>query len=118
LDAIEISPHGFELTRSQKRALQLYARRVEGTLLRISDLAGGLSNTRILKVQISGDGGVHRALIAAKLGARDLINKEKQRYQKYVSPALRAGSHATFVGEVVHGAGKIAGLFYKLDEPI
>jgi CheY-like chemotaxis protein len=117
LDAIEISPPGFQLSGFQKRALRIYARRVDGTLLRVSDLAGGLSDTRILKVQISGAGGVHRALIAAKLGSRDLINDEKQRYQKYVSPALRAGSHATFVGEVMEGAGNVAALFYKLDEP-
>ncbi len=116
LDGIEISPPGFQLSSLEKRALRIFARRLEGTVLTVSELGGGLSKTRTLKVRIRGVGGVHKALVAAKLGAQNLINDEKARYEKFVSPALGAGSHASFAGEVKQGAGKIAALFYKLDE--
>lgn len=116
LDGIEISPPGFPLSYFEKRALRIFARRLEGTVLTVSELGGGLSKTRTLKVRIRGVGGVHKALVAAKLGAQDLINDEKARYEKFVSPALGAGSHAGFAGEVKQGAGKIAAVFYKLDD--
>jgi CheY-like chemotaxis protein len=117
LDGIEISPPKFELSYFEKRALRIFGRRLGGTVLSVSELGGGLSKTRTLKVRIRGDGGVHKALVAAKLGRRDLISDEKARYEKFVSPALGTGSHAGLVGEVKEGAGRISALFYKLDDP-
>jgi DNA-binding NarL/FixJ family response regulator len=116
LDDIEIIvTNGLSLSHAEKRLLQVFARRVGGHLINVSELGGGHTDSRTLRVFVDGEGG-RRATVVAKLGSIALVEDEKGRYEREVAPRLtKVGSHVVLTDGVMDGAGSQASIFYTLD---
>jgi CheY-like chemotaxis protein len=97
----------------EDRILRVFGRRHDAASLLVDNLSGGLSNVRVLRVQLRDRNGVVSFIAAARVGSRLDIRKEIEGYQRYVV-RLPNGSFPAYTGEVVAGAGPSAGVFYKL----
>lgn len=117
LDDIEILADGGPVTlaHSERRALQVYARRLDGHILNISEIGGGHTETKTLRVLVSGATGP-KSTVVAKMGPIPLVQDEKDRFETNVAPSLtRIGSHVEIAGTVMDGAGSHGAIFYTLD---
>lgn len=116
LGEIEIAT-GFgvvDLTPAHERVLRIYGRRRVGRVLKVAQLGGGLSDSRVVKVRIEGGQGELVATLVAKLGSIDAIDDERSRFQQHVAGSLQLGVCPGLVGVVRAGAGALGGLFYEL----
>jgi CheY-like chemotaxis protein len=118
LGGIEVSQGtaNLSLTPFQQRILRIFARRLNGAIIHVSELGGGLSAARTLRVKVVDSHGTNRALSVAKLNTLDKVDDEKARFQQHVAPMLGPGA-CTFVSDIVRaGASKFGGIFYQLAE--
>lgn len=117
LEAIEISTYGEQLNLSseQERLVRLAARQHGATLVRVRQLAGGLSGARTLALDgmdIPG-GGNHVVNCVIKIDTIDAIKKEEKRYLEGVPSILPAAVFAPQFHKIYAGAGNYAALLYS-----
>ncbi len=116
LNQIEISTGAFDidLQATDRRVLQVFARRVGGGSARISALGGGLSGSHIFRVEVHEANGALCSSVAAKFGVINDIREEKDRFDTFVGPHLPPGAFTPLVDTVQAGAGNHGGIFYTL----
>lgn len=102
-----------QLSPSHERTLQIFGRRNNGSIVRASDMGGGLSGVQTLRVEVIADPGGRQSLAAAKLGPLDRILGEARRYDQ-IAGLLPPGLGAPFLRTVDAGSGAEGGVFYRL----
>jgi CheY-like chemotaxis protein len=118
LSNIRVSPEPAPLTLSddERLVLQQYARRVGGTLVRVSEVGGGLSDARAFRSRVYAADGRMLSRVLAKVGPVALPQDEHARFRRFVTGVLDGANFAPLAGQVEHGAGPLGGLFYGLLE--
>jgi DNA-binding NarL/FixJ family response regulator len=116
LDSIEISSGNarIELSTKEKRALRIFARRLDGRIVEIAELGSGLSDAKTLRLQVIDSRGQICTMAVAKIAGLDKIVHENLRYQSHVAPRLDVGAFTTRVDEVQAGASDVGAIFYTL----
>lgn len=102
------------LDQFEERALRLLTRRFEGTSIEASAL-DGLSGARAFKASVKDDQGRARASYFVKIDLRTVLKKERENYQRYVSPLLVGiGQFPTLEYDIKAGIGRREALCYQL----
>lgn len=116
LKAIEVSgvDAPVDLGPKEKRVLRIFARRMEGAVVRVRPLGGGLSGATTLEVQVRDASGHQCALAFAKLDELGSLKRELEMYDKYVAPLGGIASYAPRTGVVGGGAHDLGGIFYTI----
>lgn len=117
-DDVEVSDgmNQINLSWAEKRVLRIFARRVDGRVIRVSKLSGGLSDSRILRVTVVNGSGATKAKTVGKLAKIDAVEEEERRYKTHVVPLLNVGGLTAVTDIVRAGAGRLGGLFYRFAE--
>jgi len=115
LQEVEIIRNGVHLSEPEERLVRIFARKMGGTKLNLSEISGGLSESRVLRLRITDANGslIHDTI--CKIGPQEAIRDEDDRFSIYIS---RLRSEATPRKLAVHeyGAKKTSGVFYSLAE--
>jgi len=116
LDGVRVNaqPPQLDLSREEKRVLQIYARRHEGSLIQVRELSGGLSESRVFELVVQDRSGGRRAEVVAKTAQLSIVEDEMWRFRRYVGPRLGIGTCATVLEAVKAGAGATGALFYQV----
>ena len=104
-----------DLDLDELRALRVFARRLGGSRVE-AFLLGGLSGARNLRAIVYDDSGGRRAVVFCKIGDHDRIRSELENYHQHVPSLLPIGSYPAHADQVFEGAGRRAGVFYRLAE--
>jgi CheY-like chemotaxis protein len=115
IDAIEINcvPGSLVLNDAERRLLRVFGRRQHAGGVVVSELGGGLGALRVLKVDLSHVDGRMAPFVAAKIGDRAEIAKERVAYTQYIVH-LKNGTYSALIEQLSCGAGALAGVFYRL----
>ncbi len=106
-------PPDLHLNAEERRVLQLFARRNQGSLVEISSLNGGLSSSRVLKIVVKTPDGRTLTTAAAKVSKLAETEAEARRYNTEIS-RLRPGGFPQLAVNIQVGAGDVGGLFYGM----
>lgn len=114
LDTIKIDCLGdiVHFDKMEKRALRLLARPLEGTSVDAQELKG-LSGARTLRINAKNQNGQVVASQFAKIGYREKLRMEQEKYKRYVEPLLGVGHYPTMGRQIVAGIGKREAIFYQ-----
>ena len=117
LNTIKIDSSGTrrKLDQMEKRALRLLARPLGGTSIEVSALSG-LSGAQTLRASVRNDKGHEVASHFVKIDDRAKLKRERENYQKYVSPLLRIGHFPAVGRDIIAGIGKREAIFYQFAE--
>jgi hypothetical protein len=114
LAAIEIRPAPpLELTISETRALQIFARRTGASCAEVTRLSGGLSGVKTVVLDAVDASGMDTAHVVGKLSDVRTIPGGVDGYENAI-PYLPAGLGAAMAGVVSAGAGDSGAVFYRL----
>jgi hypothetical protein len=102
-----------ELSSSERRAIQIFARRTGASSAKVSPLSGGLSGVRTVVVDATDFSGMRTAHVVGKLTAVENIPSAVAGYDNAM-PYLPAGLGAALAGAVTAGAGDVGGVFFRL----
>ncbi len=102
-----------ELTTSEVRVIQVFARRCGGSAAYVAGMDGGTSGAKTLRLTVLGAEGQETALVAAKLGARTRVFAESNAHRQ-ASILLPVGLGVPLSDTVDAGAGSQGGAFYAL----
>jgi CheY-like chemotaxis protein len=102
-----------ELTTSEVRAIQVFARSCGGSAAQVAGMHGGLSGAKTLRLTVLGADGQEAALVAAKLGPRKRVFDEAIAHRQ-LSILLPPGLGVPLSSTVDAGAGSHGGAFYAL----
>lgn len=108
-------PQDLDLTNEEVRVLRLLAQLRDGAVIRVSELGGGLTEARVLKIRVERETGALAFVAVAKIAELSSIEDEVWRYGQYVS-YLPADGITPLMTTIRAGAGRMAGAFYTLDE--
>jgi hypothetical protein len=112
--AIPIEADGpLELSTSEARALQIFARRTGAARARASGLGGGLSGAKTVVLDAEDQTGMKTAHVVGKLSHVSAIPGGVEGYENAI-PYLPAGLGAALAGVVNAGAGDTGAAFYRL----
>jgi CheY-like chemotaxis protein len=116
LSDIEISSgaESLDLDQNQKKVLRIFARLNRGSNVKVNRLGGGLSPAQTFRIDVRDQYGATTSYAAAKLGLLADLEKEYERYERYVSPVLPVGGFAHVIKFTKAGAANMGGLFYGL----
>lgn len=115
LNDIEINQSlGCDLTDIEKRVVQLFASKIDGKIVEVTSLGGGLSGSKVLKIMVTDKTRANLAPVVGKLSLLKWVNDAKTRYNRHMAGALPMGSFAPLNQEIKAGAGNFGGLFYAL----
>jgi CheY-like chemotaxis protein len=111
---IEISSglEALELTHDEKKVVRLFARLKQGVAVRVAPLAGGLSSSRTLRLNVEAADGTTWSNAVVKLGPLGDVEKEWSAYNKFVAPVIDVGGFAHAITLVRAGAAGVGGIFY------
>ena len=116
LERIKVTDSGTCFTNEfEARPLRIYAKRLSGTRIVVSQL-GGLSGAKVLRFEIIDAAGATVGSLVAKVDLLARIKDELARYQQHVAPILGIGTFAPLAGDVSHGCGRFGAAFYTLAE--
>ena len=113
LSDIEIDREGLILSQAEDRLIRIFAKRVNGARCVISELNGGLSNARVVRLRVTDTQGVQLHEAVAKLSTHADVRREGERYDTDIArldPAATPRKLAT----LEFGAHKLAGIFFGL----
>ncbi len=102
-----------ELTASQRRAIQIFARRTGATGAKVTPLSGGLSGAVTVIVDAVDGRGMRTAHVVGKLTGIEGIPGAVGGYENAM-PYMPAGLGAALAGVVSAGAGDIGAVFFRL----
>ncbi|MEW6224459.1 MAG: phosphotransferase [Chloroflexota bacterium] len=103
------------LSYHQERVLRLFVRRQHAAKGILLPVGGGLSSASKLRVAIVDSNGGHLLDSIARLTTPAAVRDESERYRTCIAP-LRPGFFAHLIDTVEPGAGRTAGLLYRLAE--
>jgi CheY-like chemotaxis protein len=112
---VEIKRNGVDLSLPEQRLVRIFARKMGGTKLNLSEISGGLSGSRVLRLRITGESGslIHDTI--CKIGSQEAIKEEDDRFSKHIS-RLPPEATPRKLDVLEHGAKKTSGVFYSLAE--
>ena len=114
LDHIEIDQSALSfMSDYEVRTLRIYASRLAGSQIRAS-LLGGLSSSKVLKVEILDERSTHVGAVVAKVDKIPLVKEDYDRYSRFVAPVMSVGTFAPLASTVLHGCGQTGAAFYSL----
>jgi CheY-like chemotaxis protein len=115
-DSIEIVRQGLDLGLSteDQRVLRVMGRRFEGAAVRVAPADGGLSASRVLRMNVVGNQGHERLRGITKLGTATAVRDETARIDNL--HMLKQGDFSPFILAVDQGTGSSAGTLYRLAE--
>lgn len=116
LDALELSLQDDEarnLSVEEKRIVRLFALKNNAVLASVSQLSGGLSGARVLRVRLLNGTGEEFQHAVAKIDTFESIGIESENYDRHVQQ-LDVGSFPTSLGEFFTGCGPKKGVFFQL----
>jgi DNA-binding NarL/FixJ family response regulator len=102
-----------ELTTSEARAVQIFARRTGASAVKASRLGGGLSGAKTVIVDATDGSGMRTAHVVGKLAPVEAIPSAVDGYEHAI-PHLPAGLGAGMAGVVSAGAGDVGAVFFRL----
>ena len=100
-------------SEQEDRLLRTFVRRRGGVKAAVATLTGGLSDARVVRLQITDDAGAPRDAAIGKLARLPLVARETMRYTNAVS-RLPAAATPRFLETLVYGAKDLGGVFYQL----
>jgi CheY-like chemotaxis protein len=115
LSDVELDRGGANLTIQDDRLIRIFAKKFSGTRCRVSQIGGGLSGAKVVRVRITDSGGARVHDAVAKLASPEDVRDEANRFDNLVSrldPAATPRKLAT----LEFGAGALTGIFYGLAE--
>lgn len=110
---IELDRSGLYLSFEEDRRFRIFARAHNAARVVIQRVGGGLSDTKVYKVVLSGSTGAVTHNAIAKIGSLQDVASEDQRYARHIS-RLAPESTPRKIGMYEHGAKVTAGVFYGL----
>jgi hypothetical protein len=102
-----------ELSTSETRALQIFARRTGAVEARVTGLGGGLSGAKTVVLDTGDASGMSTSHVVGKLSHVTAIPGGVDGYENAI-PYLPAGLGAALAGVVSAGAGDVGAVFYRL----
>jgi CheY-like chemotaxis protein len=115
LSDVELDRGGADLTVQDDRLIRIFARKFGGTRCRVSQLGGGLSGAKVVRLRITNSGGARVHDAVAKLGSPKDVRDEANRFDNLVS-RLDPAATPRKLAMLEFGAGALAGIFYGLAE--
>ncbi len=115
LSDVELDRGGVNLTVQDDRLIRIFARKFGGTRCQISQIGGGLSGAKVVRVRVTDSGGARVHDAVAKLGSPADVRDEGIRFDNLVS-RLDPGATPRKLAVLEFGAGALAGIFYGLAE--
>jgi CheY-like chemotaxis protein len=118
LESVEVSKglDHFQMHPTEDRVLKLFCRRSGGFSVTVSRLGGGLSSSKVLRVEVYNQAGALSSRSVAKLDSVNKTMAESERYQTHIARGLGIGRLAHKVDEIIAGTGSRAGIFYAVAE--
>ena len=113
LDDVELDRNNVELTTEDIRLICIFSRRYGGTCVVVSELGGGLSDAKVLRLRVTDSQGAPIYDAVAKLGSQSAVTDEGARFDNLVS-RLDARATPRKLIMLQAGAGALAGVFYSL----
>jgi CheY-like chemotaxis protein len=113
LAGVELDKGQVTLTTEDDRLIRIFAHRFRGTRGILSQLSGGLSGAKVVRLRVTNSDGVRIHDAVGKLGSHTEVRDETQRFDNLVSrldPVATPRKLAT----IEFGAGARAGVFYGL----
>jgi CheY-like chemotaxis protein len=107
-----------KLDDRERKVLQLFARVRGGAEIRVSELAGGLTGARTLRVLVSDPFGAQRARVVAKIDKLEQIYREQHAYDDHIASVLASGAFTPRTYMITSGAGDMGGIFYTLEDDV
>lgn len=95
------------------RILRMFARLYDGVAIAVTPLSGGLSDSRVFKVDVRNASGGSIVIAVAKVASLGAIADEHTRYYNHIV-RLSPGGFPQITRALNAGAGDIGGLFYGL----
>ena len=115
LSEVELEATGLDLSLAEDRLIRIFARRFQGVRCAISELRGGLSGARVIRLRVTDHQGVLLHDAVAKLSTHTDVQREGECYDLHVTrlaPAATPRKLAT----LEYGAHRLAGIFFGLAE--
>ena len=110
---VELEVSSTALTLAQDRLIRIFARKCDGRRCAVSDLGGGLSSSRVIRLRVTDHQGVTVHDAVAKLSSHTDVQREADSYTAHV---IRLAPAATprMLAHLEYGAHRLAGVFYGL----
>jgi len=115
LSDVELDRGTVNLTLQEDRLIRIFARKFGGTHCKVSQLGGGLSGAKVVRLLVINSGGARVHDAVAKLGSPADVRDEGLRFDNLVS-RLEPGATPRKLAVLEFGAGALAGIFYGLAE--
>lgn len=115
LRAVELKRNGLTLSDGEERLIRIFARRSGGTKVVMSEIGGGLSGTRVLRLKVTNAAGLVVHDTISKIGEPEAIRDEDEKYSRHVS-RLPPEATPRKLDVLEHGGKKTSGVFYGLAE--
>ena len=115
LSDVELEGAGLNLNLAEDRLLRIFAKKFQGARCTVSELGGGLSGARVMRLRVTDHQGVLMHDAVAKLSTSADIRREGDCYESRMTrlpPAATPRKLAT----LEYGAHKLAGIFFGLAE--
>ncbi|MFT4804052.1 MAG: hypothetical protein ACI9YE_001250 [Psychroserpens sp.] len=115
---VDIDSNGSNLflVSGQKWLLQSFARQYDGVSCNVETLDGGLSNSRVFKLEVKDNSGLSRISAVAKMGNSIECLMEEDNFKKQVT-RLPANSYASQIGLYRNISSSMTSVFYRLLKP-
>tara|TARA_R110002049_G_scaffold148242_2_gene311165 strand:+ start:23094 stop:24461 length:1368 start_codon:yes stop_codon:yes gene_type:complete len=118
IQLVDINSNGSNLflVSGQKWLLQSFASQYDGVSCNVETLDGGLSNSRVFKLDVKDSSGLSRISAVAKMGSSIECLMEDENFKKQVT-RLPANSYASQIGLYRNISSSMASVFYRLLKP-
>lgn len=113
LAEVELERLGCDLTIQEDRLIRIFAKKVGGTRCVVSQIGGGLSGAKVVRLRVTDRAGARVHDAVAKLGQPATVREEEERFDGQVS-RLDPGATPRRLATLYYGAGDLAGIFYGL----
>ena len=115
LSDVELERDGLDLSPAEDRLIRIFSKRFQGARCVVSQVHGGLSGARIIRLRVTDSQGakVHDAI--AKISKHAKVREESDRYDKQIARLDPAATPRKL--EILEfGAHTLAGIFFGLAE--
>ena len=115
LSDVELEGGGLHLSLAEDRLIRIFAKRFHGVRCVVSELSGGLSGARVMRLRVTDHQGVLVHDAVGKLSIPSDIQKEGECYDLHIT-RLAPGVTPRKLATLEFGAHRIAGIFFGLAE--
>ena len=113
LSDVELQRVDLSLNLAEDRLIRIFAKRFQGVRCVVSELSGGLSGARVIRLRVTDSQGVQVHDAVAKLSTHADVRREGACYDNHIA---RLGPAATprKLATLEYGAHRLAGIFFGL----